>query len=142
MLERLEGARIVAASWATNVVFAASALPVAFGAEDLEILAAAVALAAFAIGLGVWAVAFAVAIARSARGDDVVVANLFFLQGSAPRRVQRHLFASLAVAVVTVAFTAWRAPFGVLVPMLPFGLIGLWGARHGTFPPRARRSDA
>jgi hypothetical protein len=23
-----------------------------------------------------------------------------------------------------------------LVPMLPLGLIGLWGARHGTFPPR------
>ena len=27
-------------------------------------------------------------------------------------------------------------PFGVLVPMLPMGLAGLWGARHGVYPPR------
>jgi len=142
VLEGVEGRRIVLASWVTNVAFAASAVPVALGAEDLEIVAAGVALGAFAIGLGVWTVAFSVALARTARGDDVVVANLFFLQGSAPRRVQRHLFASLAVDVAIVAVTAWQAPFGVLVPMLPVGLIGLWGARHGTFPPRARRSNA
>ena len=29
-----------------------------------------------------------------------------------------------------------RTMFSVLVPMYPLGLIGLWGARHGTFPPR------
>ena len=31
-------------------------------------------------------------------------------------------------------FTA--VAFGVLAPMLGLGLIGLWGARYGTFPER------
>jgi len=39
------------------------------------------------------------------------------------------------------AATALAEPFGVLVPMLPLGLLGLWGARHGVFPPR-RMPDA
>ena len=34
------------------------------------------------------------------------------------------------------AVTASADPFGVLVPMLPLGLVGLWGARHGEFRPR------
>lgn len=142
MLEGVPGRRILLASWATNVAFALSAVPVALGLDDLEIVAALVALALFATALVVWSVAFAGAIVRSARGDDIVVASLFFLQGSAPRRVQWHLFGAFGVGLLLVAATAWAAPFGVLVPMLSLGLIGLWGARHGTFPPRARRSDA
>ena len=39
------------------------------------------------------------------------------------------------------AATAAAEPFGILVPMLPLGLLGLWGARHGVFPPR-RTPDA
>jgi hypothetical protein len=32
--------------------------------------------------------------------------------------------------------TAASEPFGVLVPMLPIGLAGVWAARYGVFPPR------
>jgi len=142
VLDGVPGRRILLASWATDAVFILSATPVALGAESLEIVAATVAITLFGVSLVVWGVAFAGAIVRSARGDDVVVANLFFLQGSAPRRVQYHLFGALSLGLVVVAATAWKAPFGVLVPMLPLGLIGLWGARHGRFPPRARRTDA
>ena len=106
-----------------------------------DVPAIAAALGLFAISLGVWCWAFAVALARTTRGDDVVVASMFLVQGPAPKRVRVHLFGSLAVCIALTAATAVAEPFGVLVPMLPLGLLGLWGARHGVFPPR-RMPDA
>jgi hypothetical protein len=41
----------------------------------------------------------------------------------------------LVCLAITVATAAWD-PFGVLVPMLPIGLAGMWAARYGVFPPR------
>jgi hypothetical protein len=136
---RHPGAAIVGVSWAANALFAATALPVALGVTALDDLAAATALGLFVVSLGVWLAAFGLGIARSARGDDVVVASLFFLQGSAPKLVRVHLFGSVGVSVVIAAATAATDPFGVLVPMLPLALAGLWGARHGVFPPRPAR---
>ena len=130
------GRAIVRASWASNVIFAVTAIPVAAGVDALDGVAVGVALALFAVSLGVWVYAFAIAVARSAQGDDVVVANLFLMQGPAPRNVRWHLFGSFAVCLVITAATAVGDPFGVLVPMLPLGFVGLWGARHGTFPAR------
>lgn len=37
---------------------------------------------------------------------------------------------------MAAAATAKATPTSVLVPLLPFGLCGLWAARHGTFPAR------
>jgi hypothetical protein len=130
------GRAIVRASWASNAVFAVTAIPVAAGVDALDGVAVGVALALFAVSLGVWVYAFAIAVARSAQGDDVVVANLFLMQGPAPRNVRWQLFGSFAVCLAITAGTAVGDPFGVLVPMLPLGLVGLWGARHGTFPAR------
>ena len=124
------------ASWAGNVVFLLTAVPAAVGVDALEAAATGVSLVLFAISIPVWAWAFGVAVARSTRGDDIVVANLFMTVGGAPRDVRGHLFGSLVVCVVIAAATAAADPFGVLVPMLPLGFIGLWAARHGTFPPR------
>jgi hypothetical protein len=135
------GERIIVVSWAANALFAATALPAALGVGAFDVAAIAVALGLFAISLGVWTWAFAVALARTTRGDDVVVASMFLIQGPAPKRVRAQLFGSLAACLVVTAITAAAEPFGVLVPMLPLGLIGLWGARHGSFPPR-RRSGA
>jgi hypothetical protein len=130
------GERIIVASWAANALFAATALPAALGVSAFDVAAIAVALGLFAISLGVWTWAFAVALARTTRGDDVVVASMFLIQGPAPKRTRVHLFGSLAVCLAVTAVTAAAEPFGVLVPMLPLGLVGLWGARHGSFPPR------
>jgi hypothetical protein len=130
------GRRIVQSAWATTVVYALVTVPAALGVDSLDGAEIAVSLALFAISIPVWCYAFGLAVVRTTRGDNVVVASLFFLQGSAPKPVQRQLFAALAVNLVVVAATAVANPFGVLVPMLPLGLIGLWGARHGTFPPR------
>jgi hypothetical protein len=43
------------------------------------------------------------------------------------------------VCILVVAATAAPNPAAVLVPMLPMGLVGLWGARHGVYPPRPAR---
>jgi hypothetical protein len=134
----MPGRAIAWASWAGNALFAITAVPAALGADAVDDVAVGVALGLFAVSIPVWVYAFGLAVARTARGDDVVVASLFFLQGSAPRRVQLELLGALGVCVLVAAATAAADPFGVLVPMLPLGLTGLWGARHGTYPPRRR----
>jgi hypothetical protein len=135
------GKRILVVSWAANALFAVTAIPAALGVSAFDVPAIVVALGLFAISLGVWCWAFAVALARTTRGDDVVVASMFLVQGPAPKQVRVQLFGSLAVCVAVTAVTAVAEPFGILVPMLPLGLLGLWGARHGVFPPR-RMPDA
>jgi hypothetical protein len=142
VVDDMPGRWIIVAAWASNAAFAASATPAAIGIDAAQPVAAVVAVALFFVALAVWAIAFALAVARTTRGDDIVVANLFFLLGSAPRAVRHRLYAALGVSLGLVVLTAWNAPFGVLVPMLPLGLMGLWSARHGRFPPRARRTDA
>ncbi|MGZ6978948.1 MAG: hypothetical protein ACXVJW_12630 [Acidimicrobiia bacterium] len=129
----MEGKAIIRCSWITDAVFAVTAIPAALGVEAFDPVAVVVALALFAVSLFVWVWAFGVAVVRSSRGDDIMVGNLFLFEGQAPRDVRRHLFGALGVCLVITAVTASADPFGVLVPMLPVGLIGLWGARHGTF---------
>jgi hypothetical protein len=126
------GQAIIRSSWIGNAIFAASALPAVF-AESFEPVAVVVSLALFAVSLGIWVWAFGVAVVRSSQGDDIVVGNLFLFEGDAPRDVRRQLFASVGVCLVITAVSASANPFGVLVPMLPLGFVGLWGARHGTF---------
>jgi hypothetical protein len=130
------GRRIIEVSWASDALFAVTAIPVALGVTALEPVSVIVALGLFLVSLGVWTYAFGLGLVRSARGDEVAVANLFLLQGSAPTTVKQHLFGSLALSVVIALATGFRAPAGFLVPMLPLGLAGMWAARHGTFPPR------
>jgi hypothetical protein len=143
--QQSEPGRIVTWSWATTGVFAVTALAVTLGATSLEGVAIAISLTLFAASLAVWAYAFGLAVVRSSHGDDISVPGLFFLSsGSAPAGVRRHLLGSLAASVVVAVVTVKANPFSALVPMLALGLVGLWAARHGTFPPRAhvpRRSD-
>jgi len=133
------GRAIVWSSWTADALLAVTAGPVALGAEALEGVAIVVALTLFAVSIPVWMYAFGRAVVRTGRGDDVAVASLFFLQGSAPRPVQAHLLGAAGACTVIAVATATAAPFGVLVPMLSLGLVGLWGARYGKYPPRARR---
>jgi hypothetical protein len=136
------GERIIVVSWVADALFAVTAIPAAVGVSAFDAVSIAVALGLFVISLGVWCWAFAVALVRTTRGDDVVVASMFLMQGPAPKRVRVHLFGALGVCIAVTAVTAVAEPFGVLVPMLPLGLIGLWGARHGVFPPRRAHGAA
>ena len=76
----LPGSRIIVASWVGDVLFAATAFPAAFGVDAFSAPAIGVALGLFAISLIVWGWAFAIALARTTRGDDVVVGSMFLLQ--------------------------------------------------------------
>ena len=140
------GGPIVVVGWVANALFLVTAVPAVITDSDtVEAVAIATALVLFFLGMGAFTYAFAVAVARTTRGDNVVVANLFFLEGSAPRSVRREFLSLFLVSLVIAAATAAWEPFGVLVPVLPIGLAGTWAARHGTFPPRPpspRRSRA
>ncbi|HEY7106520.1 MAG TPA: hypothetical protein VH986_08965 [Acidimicrobiia bacterium] len=138
--DEVPGALIVRAGWVANGLFLVTAVPAALaGSDTVDAVAIAVALLLFFVGIGMFVYAFAVAVARTTRGDNVVVANLFFLQGSAPRSIQRAFLVQFLVALVIAGATATWEPFGVLVPILPIALAGTWAARHGTFPPRPVR---
>jgi hypothetical protein len=82
-----------------------------------------------------------VAAAVRSRTDAIGMGGLFFAAGSAPRRVALALQAALALDVVVALAAAGARPltsvaFGVLAPLWPLGVMGLWCARHGTFPRR------
>jgi hypothetical protein len=130
------GRGIVVSSWLGDALFGVTAIPAAVGVDALDGVAVATALVLFFVSLPIWAWAFVAAAARSAEGDDIVVANMFGTIGGAPRVIRRHLFGALALCLVIAVATAAADPFGVMVPMLPLGLLGLWAARHGSFPPR------
>ena len=133
------GSRIVVASWSGAALFGVTAVPAAAGVSALDAVALATAVTLFLVGIAVWLWGFGTALVRSADGDDIVVGSLFLLQGDAPRSVRRQLYLALAASVAIAAGTGTNDAFGILVPMLPIGLVGLWGARHGTFPPRKDR---
>lgn len=132
----MAGRAIVVLSFIGDACFGLTAIPAAVGVDAFDSAAVGTALALFLISLVAWGWAFAVAVARSAQGDDVVVANLFLTVGGAPSQARALLFGSLGLCVVIAAATAVANPFGVLVPMLPLGFVGLWAARHGSFPTR------
>jgi hypothetical protein len=130
------GRGLRALSWLATFVFAATAIPVALGVDAIDDAAVAVTLGLFLVSLGVWTWALVAAAVRTTRGDDVAVTTLFLVEGAVPGRVRWSLYGSLLVCLAIAAATAAANPFGVLVPMFPLGIVGLWGARHGTFPPR------
>jgi hypothetical protein len=134
------GRRLVAASWWGTGAFTATAVPGAVSPDLFGVPAVAVAIALFAAGSVAMFWAFLVAVQRS-RTDLIGIGGIYFLVGSAPAGVQRHLMASLAVEVVVALVTAsirvfTSLAFGILVPVWGLGLAGLWGARYGTFAAR------
>lgn len=111
-------------------------IPLALGAHALLGAAQIVCIGSFLVSIPVWTWAFVVAMVRTTRGDNIVIGNLFWLSGSAPKPVRISFRCSVLVSVVIAAATAAATPFATLIPMLPLGLTGLWGCRYGTFPAR------
>lgn len=124
---------------ATSV--AAAAAPDAFG-----VVHAALSVVLFVVGTGAMLWAYALGVSRS-RADLVSVPGLFFLAGDvAPRPTRRALRIATAVEVVAVVAAASIRPysevaFGILAPMFGLGLMGIWGGRHGEFPPRPLKHE-
>lgn len=126
-------------SWAGTAVFAGSATA-AVVSEELRVVGVVSAMVWFGIGCVAFLWAYAVGLERS-RTEELAVTSIYFLAGSAPRRVRISLLGS-TVAQLAIAFTtASMRPFtslafGILVPVYGLGMGGLWAVRHGKFPPR------
>jgi hypothetical protein len=128
------------ATLGATALFALAATAAAVAPSTLGTPVAVLDLILFVAGLAAFAAALVRAAARSRR-EELSVAGLFLLTGSAPVAVRRAMLGALAVQTVVAIATAAARPFtplafGVLVPTLGLGACGLWAARHGTFPPR------
>lgn len=138
--EHVPGRAIIVASWICTGVFALAAVPALADPADAAALYFGVSVVLFLAGCALFMVDLVLAAARS-RDDAMGIGGLFFLAGSAPTSVQRHLLASLAVQVVVAIGAAALDPFtplafGTLVPTLGLAFCGLWSVRHGLFPAR------
>jgi len=140
-----EGDGIVNLSWAITGAFAAAAVAAAIAPDTLGVPAAVLDGIFFVVGLVAFLWAYGIAVGRS-RTDEIGIGGLYFLMGTAPKRVRLRLLGALGVQVVVAIVTASIPPytavaFGILVPMAGLGLTGLWGARYGQFAERGRPGD-
>ncbi|MBI2703719.1 MAG: hypothetical protein HYX32_00290 [Actinobacteria bacterium] len=139
LVDTNDGDALLAASWIGTGVLAVASV-VAVASASLESVLIAVSLIMFALGIVLFIRAFLFAV--NVRREDLIgIGGLFFLAGSAPRRVQRSLLGSFgaqaAIGLATAIIRPYTAlAFAVLASMYGLGLCGLWGAIHGTFPRR------
>jgi hypothetical protein len=138
--DEVPGRSIIVVSWASTAVFTVATAAAVIAPDAAIVAFFAVAVVLFLAGCAVFLVDLGLAAARS-RDDAMGIGGLFFLAGSAPPSVQRHLLGSLGVQVVVAIVGAALDPFtplafGTLVPTLGLALCGLWAVRHGVFEPR------
>ena len=149
MNERVEsevavpGVMIINASWAGTGLYGALAVVGTAVPDWFAVPTAAVSGALFAIGCVVFLWAYAVAVGRS-RTDAIGIGGLYFLADSAPPVPRFRLRLSFAIEVALATVSSSIRPFtpiafGFLVPVFGLGMMGLWGARYGSFGPRAVR---
>ncbi len=121
-----------------TVGFAVISVSAVIFPDALELINVIYSLVLFAIGCVAFVWAFFVAAGRS-RLETLSVAGIYFLAGSAPNQVGWYfrilLFVMLCLAFTTAGIRPFTSQaFGVLAPMLILGLMGLWGAKWGSFP--------
>lgn len=145
MVEQYEaphpGATLLNAAFAGTGLLVGTSVAAAFAPDTFGLLHAVVSGVLFAVGTGAFLWAYALGVSRS-RVDLVSIPGLFFLSGdTAPAAIRRPFRVALAVEVVVVVAAALARPytevaFGILAPLFAMGLMGAWGGRHGSFPPR------
>ncbi len=112
-------------------------------------VAAVTALGLFGVGVFAFLWSYYNAVQRS-RTDAISVSGLYLLLGPpTPPTIRRTMLLTLLMQLVIALVTTFarsRGPdgrpgtslaLGFLVPMLGFGLNGLWAAYHGNFPKRS-----
>lgn len=144
------GGRIVGTNVVGTIVFAVTAAVAAIAFTTVaQWVGAVTAMVLFAVGVFTFLWSYWSAVQRS-RDDQIAVSQLYLLLGPAiPPSVRRTMNLVLIAQVVVATVTALARPngpdgtpgsslaVGFLVPMLGFGLNGLWAVRHGRFEPRA-----
>jgi hypothetical protein len=149
------GDGIVRANFVATALFGVTAVYAAVVfSTTAQWIGAITAFGLFAVGVFTFLWAYWNAVQRS-RTDEISVAQLYFLLGPpTPSRVRRAMLLTLLAQVVIAVATTLARPdgpdgnpgsslaVGFLVPMLGFGLNGLWASVHGAFPPRAQPAAA
>lgn len=135
------GTALVNATFVGTGLLVGTSAAAAVAPDTFGLVHAVLSCVLFAVGTGGLLWAYALGVSRS-RADLVSIPGLFFLSGgAAPAGVRRPFRVALAVEVVAVVVAASIRPysevaFGILAPMYAMGLMGTWGGRYGTFPPR------
>jgi hypothetical protein len=135
------GTGLVNATFVGTGLLVGTSAAAALAPDSFGLVHAVLSCALFAAGTGGLLWAYALGVSRS-RTDLVSIPGLFFLSGgAAPAGVRRPFRVALAVEVVAVVVAAAIRPysevaFGILAPMYAMGLMGTWGGRYGSFPPR------
>ena len=143
LLPEIEGRGLLVADAVGTVALLLVTLVIAVSDSDAaQVLNLVVAGVLFLGGCVGFTIGFLRAVGRS-RTEQIDMAGLFYLTGSAPKETQRAFmglwFAQIAIAAVSIAFSR-PVPFGVMAPLWGIGIIAWWGSVHGTFPPRADAS--
>ena len=140
---------LVQANLALTTVFGLTAAYAAISfTTTAQWVGAVTAMVLFAIGVFAFLWSYWNAVQRS-RTDEISVTQLYLLLGDAiPAPVRRTMNLTLTVQFVVAIVTTLMRPngpdgnpgsslaVGFLVPMLGFGLNGLWAVTHGRFAPR------
>jgi hypothetical protein len=148
-MDRTPGEVLIKLDVAATVLFGVTAVYAAVSfSTAAQWVGAVTALSLFAVGVFTFLWAYWNAVQRS-RADEISVSQLYLLLGApTPRRVRQVMNGALATQVLIAVATTFARPngpdgnpgsslaVGFLVPMLGFGLNGLWAAFHGDFPPR------
>lgn len=134
------GAGLVLVDFAGTGALAVACAAGILAPDSAGTFTAVVAGVLFTAGVGLFLWGYATGVVRS-REEQVTLAGLFFLSGTAPKVVRFRLRLSFAVQVALAVAAASIRPytdvaFAVLAPMLGLGAMSAWGARHGTFFPR------
>jgi hypothetical protein len=137
-LPDLEGRPLLVADLVGTAALAlVTALLAVSDADAIVLVGLVVAALLFVGGTVAWSAGFLRAVGRS-REEQIDLAGLFYLTGSAPASARRWFlrtwFAQIALAVIAIAVS--RPPFAVMAPVWGIGLLTLWASRHATFPPR------
>ncbi len=147
--DRATGDVIVRANLGLTAVFGVTAAYAAARfSTPAQWVGAITALSLFTIGVVTFLWSYWNAVQRS-RTDEISVTQLYLLLGPAiPVSVRRVMNLTLATQAVIATVTTFARPdgpdgnpgsslaIGFLVPMLGFGLNGLWAAYHGEFTKR------
>lgn len=140
---------IVQVNLALTAVFAVTAsLAAGIFSTTWQWIGAVTAMVLFTIGVFAFLWSYWNAVQRS-RTDEIAVTQLYLLMGDAiPSPVRRTMNLTLVTQFVVATATTLARPdgpdgnpgsslaVGFLVPMLGFGLNGLWAVYHGNFSAR------
>lgn len=151
--DSVAGQVIVRANLAATLLFAGTAAYAAIVFDTTaQWVGAITAMTLFAIGVFTFLWSFWNAIQRS-RTDEIAVSQLYLLLGPAiPTRIRRSMNGLLVAQTTIATVTAFARPntpdgnpgsslaVGFLVPMLGFGLNGIWAVYHGRFQERQNAS--